>query len=55
MAGKAVVETAWSGSFGEYRLFDRMRVPTVAEVSWNLPEGPFTYWRGRVTDFRVLV
>jgi hypothetical protein len=25
-------------------------VPTTAEVSWELPEGPFTYFRGRTTE-----
>ncbi len=54
MVGKSLVETAWSGTFGEYRLFDRVQVPTIAEVTWHLREGPFTYWRGRVTEFRVL-
>ena len=54
MVGKSLVETPWSGTFGEYKTFDRVRVPTVAEVTWHLREGPFTYWRGRVTDFRVL-
>jgi hypothetical protein len=50
---KQVVETPWSGQFDEYRIFDRVRVPTVAEVSWLLPDGPFTYWRGRITEFRI--
>lgn len=54
IVGKSVVETGWSGTFGEYKLLDGVRVPTVAEVSWLLPEGPFTYWRGRVTGFRIL-
>jgi hypothetical protein len=54
MVGKEVVETAWSGAFGEYRVFDHVRVPTTAEATWQRPEGPFTYWRGRITDFRVL-
>jgi len=52
--GKSVVGTTWSGAFAEYRTFDGLRVPTVAEVTWHLPEGPFTYWRGRVVEFRVL-
>lgn len=54
MVGKSLVETPWSGTFGEYRMFDRVRVPTVAEAIWHLPEGPFTYWRGRIIEFRVL-
>jgi hypothetical protein len=48
------VGTAWSGAFAEYRTFDGLRVSTVAEVTWHLSEGPFTYWRGRVVEFRVL-
>ncbi len=54
LVGRAVANTPWSGAFGEYRTFDGLRVPTVAAVTWHLPEGPFTYWRGRVLDFRVL-
>lgn len=54
LVGKSVQDTPWSGAFGEYRTFDRLRVPTTAEVTWHLPEGPFTYWRGRVVDLRVL-
>jgi len=54
IVGKSVVETAWSGTFREYKAFDGVRVPTLAEVAWHLPEGAFTYWRARVTDFRVL-
>ena len=51
--GATVIETPWSGVFGNYRTFYGVRVPTRAEVSWSLPEGQFTYWRGRLTDFGV--
>jgi len=54
MVGKTLVETPWSGSYGEYREFDGIRVPTTAEASWDLPEGKFTYWRGRVMEFRIM-
>ena len=53
--GKSVIPTAWSGKFGEYRTFDGIRVPASAEAAWLLPEGPSPYWRGRVTEFRVLL
>jgi hypothetical protein len=53
LVGKTVVNTAWSGVFRDYRDFDGVRVPSTAEVTWHLPEGPFTYWRGRVTEFRL--
>lgn len=52
--GKSVQETPWSGVFAEYRTFDRFRIPTQAEATWHLPQGPFTYWRGKVTDFHLL-
>jgi len=48
LAGKAAVETAFVGSFSDYVELGGIRVPGRAEVSWELPEGPFTYWRGEV-------
>ena len=54
MVGKSLVETGWSGAFRDYEMFDNVRVPTIAEATWHLPEGPFTYWRARVIDFRLL-
>jgi hypothetical protein len=53
MVGKQVVETPWSGVFGEYRELNGVRLPTTGEVSWLLPDGPFTYFRGRVTGWSV--
>ncbi len=49
--GRSVIETKWSGTFSDYRDFGRLRIPTSAEVAWLLPEGPFTYWKGRVVAF----
>ena len=51
MVGKQVVDTPWSGAFGEYREFNGVRLPATAEVSWLLSDGPFTYFRGRVTGW----
>jgi hypothetical protein len=53
MVGKQVVDTPWSGVFGEYREFNGVRLPTSGEVSWLLSDGPFTYFRGRVTGWSV--
>lgn len=53
-AGKSIIETPWSGTFSEYRMFGAIRVPTKAEVTWHLPEGVFTWWRGRITAFRLV-
>jgi hypothetical protein len=54
LVGKEIVHNAWAGTFGDYRTFDGVRIPTTAEVTWHLQEGPFTYWRGRVTEFKLL-
>jgi hypothetical protein len=54
IVGKSVLETPWSGTFAEYRMLDGIRVPTKAEATWHLDGGSFTYWRGCITEFRVL-
>jgi hypothetical protein len=51
MVGKQIVDTPWRGVFGEYRTFGGVRLPTTAEVSWLLPKGPWTYFRGTVTGW----
>jgi hypothetical protein len=53
VVGKRVVDTPWSGVFGEYRVFNGVRLPATGEVSWLLADGPFTYFRGRVTGWSV--
>lgn len=40
--------TPWEGSFWDYGVLGGLRVPRQGEVSWLLPEGRFTYWRGRI-------
>jgi len=52
--GKTFVATPWRGTFAEYKTYDGLRVPTRAEVAWLLPDGPFTYFRGIVSDFRAV-
>lgn len=46
--GKDRVPTAWFGEFGEHELLCGIRIPTRAEVTWELQEGPFAYWRGEI-------
>jgi hypothetical protein len=53
LKGKTVVPTPWGGVFGGYRELGGIRLPTTAEVSWELPEGPFTYWRGEITSLKA--
>jgi len=42
------VPTPWSGVYRNYAERDGVRIPLEAEVGWDLPEGRFVYWRGRV-------
>ncbi|MFN7964967.1 MAG: DUF6544 family protein [Acidobacteriota bacterium] len=46
--GKAIA-TAWQGRFWAYETRNGMQVPLEGEVAWELPEGLWPYWRGRVT------
>lgn len=41
--------TTWIGEYAEYKQFDRVRLPSRGEVRWELPDGPFVYWRGKIT------
>jgi hypothetical protein len=47
------VVTPWIGQFTDYRTFDGVRVPSHGEVRWELPDGPFTYWRGTITSWEL--
>jgi hypothetical protein len=47
--GKPVL-TPWSGRFSSYARVHGMMVPTESEVGWDLPDGRYTYWRGRTTS-----
>ena len=44
-----VVERAWSGDFSDYGEVGGLRIPTRAEVAWELPEGRFVCFRGTIT------
>ena len=44
----------WEGTFTDYRVLGGIRMPTRAEVAWDLPEGRYVYWRGRITEARGL-
>lgn len=42
------VPTPWTVTLGEYIEREGMRIPSEAEVAWDLPEGPAAYCRVRV-------
>lgn len=41
--------TRWVGEYRDYTSFGGIRMPGRGEVRWEMPEGPFTYWRGTIT------
>jgi hypothetical protein len=51
MVGRRIDPTRWQGCCCDYREMNGCRIPTRAVVSWLLEDGPFEYWRGRITAF----
>lgn len=52
--GATVVPTPWRGAFRDHDELRGLRVPRRAEAVWELPEGPFTYWRAEVTGLELV-
>jgi hypothetical protein len=50
VSGKRFALGDWSAEFGAYRQFGELRMPESGSVSWDLPSGRFTYWRGEIVD-----
>lgn len=48
--GSRTVPTRWWGRFFDHRSMGGLRIPTRAEVTWELPSGPYPYFRGEVTS-----
>lgn len=51
--GGRAVRTPWAGLLADYKVVAGVRIPTRAEVRWELPDGPFPYWRGTITSLEV--
>lgn len=51
--GAETLETPWMGTFSDYQTLEGYRIPISAEVSWDLDDQMFIYWRGQVTDLDV--
>lgn len=45
--------TRWVGEYSEHQELGGVRLPTRGEVRWELPTGPYTYWRGRITALEL--
>jgi hypothetical protein len=52
--GKTFVPTPWGGDFSDYRSFNGTRIPTLGQAWWELPEGRFVYWRGRIHALELI-
>jgi hypothetical protein len=52
--GKEFVPRTWGGDFADYSSFAGIRVPAFGEAWWELPEGRFAYWRGRIRAVELL-
>ena len=55
LVGKTFVPRRWGGEFGEYATVHGIRAPISGQVWWDLPEGRFVYWRGRLTGLELIV
>jgi hypothetical protein len=50
LIGKATLAADWFGRFGDYKELDGVRMPVTSELAWALPDGRFTYLRGRIVE-----
>lgn len=50
MVGKQALMTPWSATGGEFQVWEGLRLPNRLEVTWHLPEGDFSYYRGEITS-----
>jgi hypothetical protein len=48
------IDTPWSATFAEARVFEGLRIPTWIESSWHLREGTFTYHRVKILSVSIL-
>ena len=46
-------ETPWVAEVSHYEVLGGVRVPTRAEVRWDLPGAPFVYFRGQITELEL--
>jgi hypothetical protein len=52
--GNEWLPTPWGGRFGDYKVLSGIRLPATGEACWDLPDGRFVYWRGRITGFEAM-
>ena len=50
-----VTRMPWRARVWAYDARDGVRIPLEGEVAWVLPDGPYPYWRGRITSIEYRV
>jgi Family of unknown function (DUF6544) len=53
LEGKKTVVRPWIGLYSDYAEIGGIRIPTRAEVHWELPDGPLTYFRGEIVGVEL--
>jgi hypothetical protein len=53
IVGSKSIPTPWEGHFSNYKEIKGLLVPTHGEISWILPEGRFTYFKGDLISYDV--
>jgi hypothetical protein len=54
LVGKRSILSPWFGTCSGFEEREGLRMASRLEVAWDLPEGPFTYYRSEATSFEVL-
>jgi hypothetical protein len=54
LEGKSSILTPWSGHCSEFQEHEGLRIATRLDVSWDFPDGPFTYFRAQVATIELL-
>jgi len=44
--------TTWIAHYRDYQRRNGLLIPVQASVEWNLPEGNFKYWKGRIVEIK---
>ena len=48
-----MTEHPWHGRFWDYQTVEGRTVPMQAEVAWEFDTGEFTYWRGKMLNWKA--
>ena len=55
LVGKQSVLTPWFGTCQEFREWEGFNMASRVEAGWQLPEGPFVYFRSEIASLTAKV